>query len=147
MAARAGADTGSRTRLAVRSAQLAQSNAPEEVSPAGHFARVRNTQADAGEFLPPGAAQPADVPHVDGIFQPDHGGKLGIELLVLGGAGGRDGHAAGQLNVLVPEWTQQTVENDFRHASGGLAGAAAILRSVGDDVTASKREQRQRGVQ
>ena len=60
----------------------------------GHFASLRHAQADAGEFLRAGAAQPAHLPHPDGLFQPDHGRELGIEHAVLGGAGGRNQRVA-----------------------------------------------------
>ena len=36
----------------------------------------------------PGAAQPAHLPHPDGLLQPHHGGKLGIEYALLGRPGG-----------------------------------------------------------
>ena len=69
--------------------QLA-AGAPGAVSVRGDFARLRHAQADAGEFLSAGAAEPAHVPDADGILQPHHGGELGIEHAVLGGAGRRD---------------------------------------------------------
>ncbi len=36
-----------------------------------------------------------------------------------------------ELNVLVPEWTKQTVRGNFRDAPGGLAGAAALPENGG----------------
>ena len=54
------------------------------------LAGLRHAQADAGQFLPAGAAEPAHLPDPDGIFQPHHGGELGIQHALLGGSGRRD---------------------------------------------------------
>ncbi len=48
------------------------------------FARIRHAQADLGQFLSAGDAEPSDLPHLDGILQSHHGGELGIEHAVLG---------------------------------------------------------------
>ena len=91
----------------------------------GHLARLRHAQADAGQFLSSrNLLQPAHLPHPDGLLQPHHGGELGIEHAVLGGAGRRDAASRpSQLNVRIPEWTQQAGGADLRLAPGGLAGA------------------------
>ena len=66
----------------------------EQLNHARHFARLRHSQADAGQFLSAGAAEPAHVPHADGLFQPHSGGKLGIEPALLRGAGRPDARRA-----------------------------------------------------
>ena len=49
-----------------------------------HIPGLRHAQADTGEFLRAGAAQPAHVPHVDGVLEPHDGGELGIEHAYTG---------------------------------------------------------------
>ena len=60
---------------------------PQKVSSRGDLAGLWNAEADADQFLSAGTAEHANVPDPDGIFQPDHGGELGIESAVLRGAG------------------------------------------------------------
>ncbi len=50
-----------------------------EVSEQADFARLGHAQADADELVPPGAAEPANFSHADGLFEPHHGRELGIE--------------------------------------------------------------------
>ena len=80
--------------LAQEIRRLAAAGSPK-LSPRGDLARVRHAQADAGEFLSAGAAEPAHLPDADGILQPHPGGELGIESAVLRRAGGRDPCAPG----------------------------------------------------
>ena len=51
------------------------------------FACVWHAETDANRLLSAGTAEHAYVSDVDGIFQPDYGGKLGIQSAVLRGAG------------------------------------------------------------
>ena len=94
-AVRAGAAKWRRDPTAERGRALAEiqrlaAEAPERGQLRSHLARLRHAQADAGQFLPAGTAEPAHVPHADGLFEPHHGGELGIEHALLGGAGRRD---------------------------------------------------------
>jgi hypothetical protein len=104
-----------------------------------HLARLRHAQADAGQFLRAGAAQPAHLPHPDGLLQPHHGGELGIEHPVLGGPGRRTGVSPAQLNVRIPEWTQKLVEQIFASHLEDWPAVLKSLRLVGDDVRARAR--------
>ena len=105
--------------------------AAEQVS-SSESPRLGYAQTDALEFLPLRAAEPADFPHADGLFQPHHGRKLGIESALLGRCGGSDRAPPAQLNVLVPEWTQKVVERIF---ASHLEDWPALLRSCARSET------------
>ena len=95
------------------------------------LARFRHAQADAGQLLRAGAADPAHLPCPDGLLQPDHGGELGIQRAVLGGAGGRNAYRAAQLNVRIPEWTQKLVEQIFASHLEDWPAAAEVAADGG----------------
>ena len=81
-------------------------------------------EADAGELLSPRAAEPEDFPDSDGLFEPDHGGELGIESALLGRRGRPDGRAARAIECAGSGVDPEGGGTDLCLASGRLAGAA-----------------------
>ena len=61
---------------------------PEALSPQAISRAFGTPKPTLANSYRAGAAEPADVPDADGIFQPDPGRELGIEPAVLRGAGG-----------------------------------------------------------
>jgi hypothetical protein len=61
----------------------------------GYFTRVGHAEADAGQLLSSGIIEPENVPDSHGLFEPDHGGELGIEPALLGRCGRSDRSPAG----------------------------------------------------
>ena len=116
---------------------------PEEVNYAAISRAFGTPKPTLANSYRAGAAQPAHVPHADGLLQPHHGGKLGIEHPVLGGPGRRARACApAQLNVRIPEWTQKLVEQIFASHLEDWPAVLKSLRLVGDDVRARSRAPR-----
>ena len=60
---------------------------PQHVTPAAISRAFGTPKPTLDRLLSTGTAEPAHVPDADGLFQPDHGGELGIESAVLRGPG------------------------------------------------------------
>ena len=90
------------------------------------LARLRYAQADAYQFLFAGAARPANVSDFDGLFQPNPGRKLGVELAVLRSFGGPVVSFARGVECFGPGLDAPDRGTDFRYQPGRLAGVAAF---------------------
>jgi hypothetical protein len=96
-----------------------------------YLTRLRHAQAHAGQLVPAGVADPADLPHPDGLFEPRSGGELGIQHALLGRAGRRDARASGATEPSHPRVDPETGGAHLRFPPGGLARGAALPAAGG----------------
>ena len=125
--------------LAAEIRQLA-ADSPAEVNYAAISRAFGTPKPTLANSYRAGAAQPAHLPDADGLLQPHHGGELGIQHAVLGGAGRRAEPFARRSSTCgFPSGPSKLVEQIFASHLEDWPAVLKSLRSVGDDVRAHSR--------
>ena len=106
---------------------------PDSCEPARHLARIFGSpKPTLANSFQPELLNLRTFPTLMGYSSRILAESWESNLLYFGALADEIHAAPAELNVLVPEWTQQTVEADFRHPSGRLARLAALAENRGE---------------
>ena len=111
--------------------------------PGGDLAGLRNAQAHAGEYLRLELLNLRTFPTLMGYSSRMLAESWESNLLYYAALADEIHAQPAQMNVLVPDWTQQTVEHIFATHLEDWPALLRSLRLVGDDVREKARRQTQ----